>query len=425
MKKILILISVLIFNFWISGSVFGNNSNEWEKYTNNDLWVFLNYPKLNYINWIPYTVKVQSDSKLHKITIFTEGNVPIKDYFKITFYVDDIKNYSDIEKIVKKHYWEWCVVNWLKYNNINWYYDIDIGDNSILRKKVQDWPICMKNWVSIIFYNKKINKVVYWNVWQESQFNFTWIYDSSFNTDKTILNSFKFINKWITNKIKIKSSKLISKDLILSKKDLEKTIKWRKYKNIIDNLVLKLSDKKLVSVYKKLEKINLNSKKIKKYKNILIYLQSKIWLEIWNTDWIKKEIIKNIISYKDNKNEFIKYNTDWNYSWLHEPSEERELNDIKILKKIWDFKLISYWLKWYDNVNDFKFKYQNSYWEKYYIIFNWEYSSYEPDIDKYKRYEKILNSYISYINFNDNDWPLTNNDLLFREELSKLYTFDK
>ena len=270
---------------------FEQNNNEWLKYTDDKLWISINYPKFNYVDWIPYFVKVQSDFKTDKISVFTKGDLPIKDYFKISFYIYDINNDLDIEKIIKKYYWKWCVFDWLKYNNNYWYYDIEIWDDPILRKKYVDWPICMKNFVSKIFYNKEISKLVYWEVWQEPQFNFKKEYDSSFKSDNFILNSFKFIGKLIINKFKIKSKKIIFKDLILSKKALEKSSKWKIYKLLVDKKVDSLNNKKLIIFNNLLWKLNLDSSKYKKYKLVLEYMKAKTGIEIWNRDSIDKEEI--------------------------------------------------------------------------------------------------------------------------------------
>jgi len=375
MIKILWIILVLIFSLLISGNVFGEE------------------------NIIVDSSIIYENPKLINVEILSDDNFSSLKW-EISWKILNNDLFDKIEIIFK---------------NEDSNYPIDIYTLNSYKK----WDISFK----YLLYNNYKNLDYWKNIYTINAYEW-----DNITTIKININIKKeFFVEWDNNIskniIKIKSQKLVVKDFILSKRDLEKTFKWKKNKVNIDNIILKLSDKKLVSVYNKLEKLDLNSKKIKRYKNILKYLQSKIWLEIWKKDWIKKEVIKNVISYKDNYNEFIKYNTDLNSSWWHESTEKRELDDIKILKTIWDFKLISYWFTWYDNVNSFKFKYQNSVWEKYYLIFDWEYSSYEPDIYKYKRYKKILNSNLSYINFNNNDWIESSIDLLFKEEYSKLYTF--
>ena len=71
----------------------------------------------------------------------------------------------------------------------------------------------------------------------------------------------------------------IQNNLTKAKNSLKNT-KFEKYVKIIDKVFLKFSNEKILKLSKKLEKLDFNSKKVKKYKDLLVYIKAKIEVEI-------------------------------------------------------------------------------------------------------------------------------------------------
>ena len=89
------------------------------------------------------------------------------------------------------------------------------------------------------------------------------------------------------------------KQLIESKKELNKTVDWKKYISKFDIMVPKLKDAKLVELNEKLSemndkilKITESSNSYNKYKFIINYYEAKIGMEINKRVGIEKEIIE-------------------------------------------------------------------------------------------------------------------------------------
>jgi hypothetical protein len=114
-----------------------------------------------------------------------------------------------------------------------------------------------------------------------------WIWND-YICDLGAKKDFKDDKKQITKKIKIKSKKEFTFSLIKSKVELNKTEKWKKYIkkiNKIKNIIFpKLSNERLLKLFTKIDKIDLNNKKYKKFRNLLLYLKSKVWIEINGRD---------------------------------------------------------------------------------------------------------------------------------------------
>ena len=105
------------------------------------------------------------------------------------------------------------------------------------------------------------------------------------------LKEFSFVDKknwkeFIVSKIcdnnnKIKKTKIeLLKQIMISKKELNKTKKWQWYIKIINNFTEKASEKKMETLVLKLEKIDTSLKKYSKIKNILDYLEAKVLLKL-------------------------------------------------------------------------------------------------------------------------------------------------
>ncbi len=96
-----------------------------------------------------------------------------------------------------------------------------------------------------------------------------------------------------------------TKNMIISRSELNKTIKWKKYQKTIDYLINWLSNNysKLKTVKNNLEKLNIDSIRDKQIKNTLTYLEARVNLSLINY-WEKavEEMKESTISNED-KNE--------------------------------------------------------------------------------------------------------------------------
>jgi len=86
---------------------------------------------------------------------------------------------------------------------------------------------------------------------------------------------------------KIKSKIYLLRQLILSKKNLKYSLKWEKVIRLFDLNISNISNKKLIEIYFKIEKLWVAQFKYRKYKDILNYIQAKVGLEIYNR-WLIK-----------------------------------------------------------------------------------------------------------------------------------------
>jgi len=105
----------------------------------------------------------------------------------------------------------------------------------------------------------------------------------TFETKYTKQYAFEFLEKvsWIKWDFSNGTNKKSYKSLLLqTRKDLLKTKHWKKYIIQFDILIPKLKTIKLKKVSKKLEKLNLNSSKLRRYKLILEYIKYGILVEL-------------------------------------------------------------------------------------------------------------------------------------------------
>ncbi len=87
---------------------------------------------------------------------------------------------------------------------------------------------------------------------------------------------------WLINVEKSKWE--LTKQLMLSNMILKKSNKWKNDIKSIDLLTSKLDKSKLEKIYLKIIKIDTSSNKMSKYKNMLDYLEAKIWLELLKSE---------------------------------------------------------------------------------------------------------------------------------------------
>ena len=165
---------------------------------------------------------------------------------------------------------------------------------------------------------------------------------------------------------KIDTKFSLLKKLILSKKELEKTYQWRKDKIKFDKLIPNVDDEKILDLYSKLDGVDFDTYKFRKYKNLLNYLYAKIWLEIHN-----RKLIKN-----DNENIEEKiYSVIWG------------LNNYEIFKNIFiNWQQVMYW--------EFK-KIGDDCWSiiSSWILINWKWVKYScNDNSKVNEVEYIVDN---------------------------------
>jgi hypothetical protein len=119
------------------------------------------------------------------------------------------------------------------------------------------------------------------------------VYDGkSFIVNEKCENTHKIISSETNNSITIKSKSKIFKNLILSQKELKIKKYWNGLIIKLNPIVSNMTDKKLLSVYRKLIDFNTNWSNVIKYKSVFLYLEAKIGIEIHQRGSINKEIIK-------------------------------------------------------------------------------------------------------------------------------------
>jgi hypothetical protein len=76
--------------------------------------------------------------------------------------------------------------------------------------------------------------------------------------------------------------KKFDKQLILANNNLSKTKNWQKYIYQVNIILQKVSEKKLTELYFKINNIWEKWRNNKKYKDMLDYLEAKIWIRLSN-----------------------------------------------------------------------------------------------------------------------------------------------
>lgn len=267
------------------------NWKEWKKYTSR-------------ITDIPYFID-SNNYLLHleeNWKTFVEKNGIKSDkydywYIQNLTYSKDWKNYA-YETI--NSLWNFVVIkNWKEINkykeSLKPMFSSDWESFSFNVHK--DWKnILIKDWKEINKY-KRIYSYIYSPYWKSF----------SFIANKTvykniIVKDWKEIDKYenvyslmylpnsqnISFVAKIRWKEVIIQEICDNSKNNSIEKKLNIYKNKLpkkvvlklENIITKLSKEKLTKVYKKIEKIDLENKKYAKYKDILIYIKLRIWLEL-------------------------------------------------------------------------------------------------------------------------------------------------
>jgi len=213
----------------------------------------------------------------------------------------DFKEISciNVDENIAKVIWKWqSIQDFVKVKNWNYILDLKpiVESNSdddwkTEEEKIQSINSMRTMWFQMNYIIKLPTEIIESNVWRinwdELSFDiyeFTnvknpyVIFKSNWNIDKNIIND---------SNVQLDTKQVLFKKLILSKRELEKTYKWRKDIAKFDNLIPKVDDNKLIDLNDKISNIDKSNRLYKKYENFLNYLDAKIWLEIYNR-WLNK-----------------------------------------------------------------------------------------------------------------------------------------
>jgi len=279
-------------------------TDEWDKYvlkTENEYWVSTEYiekikkPCENYKK-----EDLEKDKDALEFKSYTCKNID-ENKALVSF------NWWSIKKYIQEENWKYI----LKLNNINWENN---WEKQTLEERKKAADMYKAYWIEMDFvinFPWKIEKTDAWT-FENNKLKFS-IYDllESKSDDpevvfvidpnsETIKQNVTTIVKDSTN-INLKSKGLLYKDMILSKKKLEKSIKRKKYVEKLDKIVSKYSDnnRALKKLYSRLDKLDLENEKYSKIKDIIIYLKAKVWLEIYKNN--AKMDDANIINFDNMK----------------------------------------------------------------------------------------------------------------------------
>jgi len=253
------------------------------------------YSKYNYIN----NVLFSSDGNSMAFTS-TDKNwnfIVVKDWLESEWFIDyPVYLYSpdgrSFTYIWKKDNGKVVVIkDWVKISEYDWLitdYIYSPDSKSFIYRIFNKWKyLIIKDWIILDKY-EDLNKgydFIPFNGKYSPDWN-TFVYSILGNWKWWIVkeicnqgNNSEIDTSNILNKIN-KTKPQLFKQLILSKKELNKTFKWRKNISTIDLIVQKLSKQKLEKLMLKLKKIDTSLVIYKKYKDMLDYLESKVWLEL-------------------------------------------------------------------------------------------------------------------------------------------------
>jgi len=309
----------IYYDIWEYDSFYGINnlvySFSWDELSYSYKWYIIKNwiqfkDRHSYIHKIKYINKSNSIIYLTSDTKITQS-IPDKDWFVSVFNEDysnliinwvKSKNYPYIWNLTLSPDWKGIAYiatkdNWKsiivkdsveskEYDNVkNLIYSYDWKSFSFLWKENWYWYI-IKDWKKINTKYKYIDSISYEQNSNNLKFitserNWNWYLIKETCNQNNNSNTSNMINNSqdnILEKTKIKSQ--LFKQLILSKRHLNKTFQWRKNIKTIDLIVKKLSKLKLEKLMWKLKKIDTSLTKFRKYKDMLNYLEAKVWLEL-------------------------------------------------------------------------------------------------------------------------------------------------
>ncbi len=149
-------------------------------------------------------------------------------------------------------------------------------------------------WLEINFKYSFPGKVVDSNIWETDgkSVSFT-IYDlvEAVDTKSYIIYTNKtnyeadakdLKEDFLKQKFKLKTKAQYKKQLILAKKELNKTYKWRKYVAKFEKIIPRVKKQKLEELMERIGKIDTSNKAFAKYKDLFSYLEALIVLELLN-----------------------------------------------------------------------------------------------------------------------------------------------
>jgi len=207
----------------------------------------------------------------------------------------DFKEISciNVDENIAKVIWKWqSIQDFVKVKNWNYILDLKpiVESNSdddwkTEEEKIQSINSMRTMWFQMNYIIKLPTEIIESNVWRinwdELSFDiyeFTdvknpyVIFKSNWNLDKNIINDFN---------VQLDTKQVLFKKLILSKRELEKTYKWRKDVAKFEALIPRVNNNKLVDLNNRISNIDKSNRLYKKYEDFLNYLDAKIWLEIY------------------------------------------------------------------------------------------------------------------------------------------------
>ncbi len=172
------------------------------------------------------------------------------------FFLKEINN--------KIYYWD--LLHWDNWNNTIDWYKINIYECT----SGIDWNNCL--WKNKVYSEDVENLSIHtWKNFNIDEDKVKKINENSERIKKQIIKEKNFLT-WLYKQKEEYKQKLIKQWL------LKVVVK-------IDNLFLKLTKNQIKTLKDKLHKININDPKYKKYRNILIYINAKLYIEVYSKNY--------------------------------------------------------------------------------------------------------------------------------------------
>jgi len=300
MKKVLLLL-VLISTLFLSSCIKMDSN----LVINDDLsfeWkTFFDYTKLNSMaNWLWNSFWTWSSVEKPKESVCDQ----LKSWTGwLSMWMFDNPVCVDIDENIAEVSWKWdSLKEKIKVKDWNYYLDLwsvaesNSKDTWQSKEEKEQQILWLKTmWFEMNYTMEFPTEIIDANVW-----TFEWkilkfnIFDAINEPNSYVIFKNNWNLKWLKKiDVEKKSFKLetkvhLFKKLILSKKELEKTYKWRKNKIKYDKIIPKASDDKLIELNERISEIDRTNPLFKKYENIFNYLEAKVGLEIYNRDIFEK-----------------------------------------------------------------------------------------------------------------------------------------
>jgi hypothetical protein len=215
----------------------------------------------------------------------------------------------NVDDNIAKVIWKWqSLKRWIKLVDGNYKLDLEkviewnsgdkwngTGEWKTKEETKQSLNMMKSMWFEMNYVLKLPTKILDANIWRINNDKLTFNVYEVINTDNPYVifkNDWDIQTNWIKNaeltlEPILESKHILYKKLILFKRELKKTYKWRKDIAKFDSLIPKVDDKKLLDLNNRIWSIDKSNRLYRKYENFLNYLDAKIWLEIYKR-WLNK-----------------------------------------------------------------------------------------------------------------------------------------